>query len=104
MSEPDVSDLISVDEAIAILDAVKVSPRLEEVSLDAADGRVLAEDLRADRDAPPFRKSQMDGFAVRCADIANVPVALQISGEIPAGTQSTQALRAGEAMAITGGR
>jgi molybdopterin molybdotransferase len=40
----------------------------EEVDLEAAAGRILAEDALADRDQPPFRRSTRDGFAVRAAD------------------------------------
>jgi molybdopterin molybdotransferase len=50
-------------------------------SLEAA-GRVLAEEITADRDYPPFRRSARDGFAVRAAD---VPGELHIIGEVRAG-------------------
>lgn len=42
----------------------------EPIELFAARGRVLAEPVRADRDSPPFDHSAMDGYAVRCADLA----------------------------------
>lgn len=41
----------------------------QPVALDAAPGRVLAEDVRADRDSPAFDYSAMDGYAVRAADV-----------------------------------
>ncbi|MBP9898004.1 MAG: molybdopterin molybdotransferase MoeA [Gemmatimonadales bacterium] len=44
----------------------------EAVALDAARGRVLAEDVRADRDSPAFNYSAMDGYAVRAADVEAV--------------------------------
>src|SRR5438874_7205065 len=69
MSEPAVSDLLTVAQAISIIDATPVAPRLVEVPLQEAQGLRLAEDLRADRNYPPFDKSLMDGFAVRCADL-----------------------------------
>jgi molybdopterin molybdotransferase len=50
-------------------------------SLEAA-GRVLAEDVLADRDYPPFPRSARDGFAVRAAD---VPGELTVIGEVRAG-------------------
>jgi molybdopterin molybdotransferase len=50
-------------------------------SLEAA-GRVLAEEITADRDYPPFARSARDGFAVRAAD---VPGELQVLGEVRAG-------------------
>ncbi|MFB6133297.1 MAG: gephyrin-like molybdotransferase Glp [Halanaeroarchaeum sp.] len=47
---------------------VAVVDRTEEVPLDAADGRVLAESVAAGRDVPGYRRAAMDGFAVRAAD------------------------------------
>ncbi len=44
---------------------------LEPVELHRAYGRVLAEPLQADRDSPPYDHSAMDGYAVRCADVAH---------------------------------
>ena len=47
--------------------------------------RVLAEPVVADRDLPPFARSTRDGFAVRSADLAHLPVLLNVIGEIKAG-------------------
>ena len=47
-------------------------PRMERVALDAAQGRVLAEPIFADRDQPPFPRSTRDGYAV-CARHADTP-------------------------------
>ena len=57
----------------------------ESVDLLAAPGRVLAEPVVADRDLPPFARSTRDGFAVRSADLAHLPVLLNVIGEIKAG-------------------
>jgi molybdopterin molybdotransferase len=57
--------------------------------LDAL-GLVLAEDLRADRDFPPFPRSTRDGYAVRAADVATLPVNLCCIGEIKAGATPEQ--------------
>jgi molybdopterin molybdotransferase len=65
-----VSALLTIEEAQArILEAARPLPA-ERVPLDAAAGRVLAEDARAAVDLPPFRSSAMDGFALRAADAA----------------------------------
>ncbi len=56
----------------------------ERVSLLDAHGQVLAEEIRAPWDMPPWDNSAMDGFAVRSADCRK-PVTLAISGYIPAG-------------------
>src|SRR3954451_7203216 len=103
MSEPEVSDLLTVARAIEILDAATVRPRVIELPLAEAEGLALANDLVADRDYPPFDKSQMDGFAVHAADVASVPRELKIVGEIPAGKQATRGVAPGEAMSIMTG-
>jgi molybdopterin molybdotransferase len=100
MSEPDVSNLLTVAQAIEIIDAAPVSPRAIAVSLRDAEGLVLADPIRADRDFPPFDKSQMDGFAVRAAD---VPGELRIVGEVPAGKSAACGVAKGQALAIMTG-
>ena len=87
--------------------ASTLSPTQPEMlpMLDAA-GLVLAEDLRADRDFPPFPRSTRDGFAVRSADVAVVPSRLRCVGEIRAGApieDSAITVRAGEAAEIMTG-
>src|ERR1017187_4819897 len=57
----------------------------ETVGLLAARGRVLAEALVADRDFPPFPRATRDGYAVRAADVEQVPARLEVIGEIKAG-------------------
>jgi molybdopterin molybdotransferase len=103
MPESDVPNLLTVAQAMAIIDAAPVSPRIETVRLADAQGRRLAEDIAADRDAPPFEKSQMDGYAVRCADVAKVPVLLPVVAEIAAGSAADRPLAPGEVMAIMTG-
>jgi molybdopterin molybdotransferase len=100
VSELDVSNLLTVAQAIEIIDAGSVSPRAIEVRLRDAAGRVLAEPIRADRDFPSFDKSQMDGFAVRAAD---VPGVLRIVGEVPAGQSAACGVAKGQALAIMTG-
>jgi len=68
-------------------------------SLDAA-GRVLAEEITADRDYPPFPRSARDGFAVRAAD---VPGELQVIGEVRAGEVFRGSVSAGSAVEIMTG-
>ena len=57
----------------------------ETVPVLEATGRILAEDIRADRDYPPFNRSARDGFAVRAADM---PGELPVTGEVRAGESS----------------
>ena len=60
----------------------------ESVELLMAAGRVLAEPVPADRDIPPFARSTRDGYAVRSADLAQLPATLDVIGEIRAGEKA----------------
>jgi molybdopterin molybdotransferase len=76
------------------------------VELIAAAGRTLAENITADRDLPPFHRATRDGYAVRAADLTNVPARLEVVGEIRAGappSESSRALKPGEAVEIMTG-
>jgi molybdenum cofactor synthesis domain-containing protein len=99
--------MIPVQEAIRIVAAE--TPRLpaEPVPLVEARGRVLAEDVVADTDLPPFDRALMDGYAMRAADTvgaqAGAPVRLSIVGEAAAGAGWRGELQAGEAVRIMTG-
>ena len=69
----------------------------------AALGRVMAEDIRADRDYPSFDRSIRDGIAVRSIDVANVPVRLKAVGESKAGGSYLSTLGQGECVHIMTG-
>lgn len=75
----------------------------EAVELEASYGRVLAEEVRADRDYPPFNRSTRDGFAVRAADTDRPPATLTRVGEIKAGSTFPRKLGPGECVAIMTG-
>jgi len=80
--------LVRFEEARHLVEehAVGVSPgEVETVDLMAGLGRVLAEGILADRDFPPFARATRDGYAVRAADLAEVPVRLEVVGEVKAG-------------------
>lgn len=77
-------------------------PGANEIGLDEALGRVLAEDVAADRDQPPFHRSTRDGFAVRSAD-ARPGATLRVVAEIAAGSSMERALAEGEAAEIMTG-
>ena len=76
------------------------SPRIEEIGLAEAAGRVLAERVVADRDYPPVARSVRDGFAVRAADL---PGELDILGEVRAGETFAGEMHAGQAVEIMTG-
>jgi molybdopterin molybdotransferase len=102
-AELDVSQLMSVRQAIDAIDAEPVEPRVERVRLHAARGLRLAEDVVADRDYPPFDKSLMDGYAVRSADVRELPAVLRVVDVVPAGQWPRRGVGAGEAVAIMTG-
>ena len=85
--------VVSFEEARRIVEvhaakalAANSDPGLAEtVELLAAQGRVLAEPIRADRDFPPFARATRDGYAVRAADVEQFPARLDVIGEIKAG-------------------
>lgn len=92
--------LMPVSEARALILA-GVEPLPEEMAaLADAHGRVLAQDLRAGSDQPPFPASAMDGFAVRSKDLASLPARLKVIGEAPAGRRFEGEVGPGEAVRI----
>jgi molybdopterin molybdotransferase len=78
-------------------------PQSESVSLLASLGRVLAEDVKADRDFPPFPRSTRDGYAVCAADLGKVPTKLRVLGQIKAGGTFEGSVQAGQAVEIMTG-
>lgn len=95
--------MVSVEQALEIvLRATKPLPA-EEVSLSDALGRVLAGDVLADRDLPPFDRAAMDGYALHAADTGRAPLALDVVGEVRAGEWPSFAVGAGQAARIMTG-
>jgi len=100
--------LISVEEARdRILASIAVLPPVQ-LPLRESHGCVLAEDVTAADDIPPFTSSAMDGFAVRARDVAastpDRPTALTIAGEVTMGHRPEVAVPAGGAVRVpTGG-
>jgi molybdenum cofactor synthesis domain-containing protein len=96
-------EMISVAEAIRIVLAQTRPLATESVALVAARGRILAEDIIADCDLPPFDRSQMDGYAVRASDVQTPPTRLKIVGESAAGRGWHNEMKPGEAVRIMTG-
>lgn len=97
------NEMISIAEALKII-ARNVSPLEKETAeLSEVCGRVLAEEVVADMDLPPFDRSQMDGYAIRAADAENAPVKLKIVGESAAGNGWRGNLNREEAVRIMTG-
>ncbi|MGH7118753.1 MAG: molybdopterin molybdotransferase MoeA [Acetobacteraceae bacterium] len=92
--------LLPVEEALRII-AANVPPcvGIETVPLAVADGRILAEDVIAPIDLPPFSNSAVDGYAVHAADLADAK-ALPVEGRVAAGEVGAAGLRPGTARRI----
>ncbi|HWS56314.1 MAG TPA: gephyrin-like molybdotransferase Glp [Pyrinomonadaceae bacterium] len=95
--------MISVPEAIGIVLAQTRPLGVERVALEEAPGRVLAEEVVADTDLPPFDRAQMDGYAVRSEDVRDAPARLRVVGEAAAGRGWRGRVGAGEAVRIMTG-
>ena len=101
-------DMINASEALQII--LDNTPRLgiEKVALLDALGRILAEDIVAKEDLPPFNNSSMDGFAVASSDLIHAtkeePCVMRIIGESSAGNVFSRRVSPGQtARVMTGG-
>jgi len=95
--------MFDVKEAlVAVLARAKPLPaRL--VTLSDVLGLILAEDIAADMDLPPFAKALVDGYAVRASELVGSSPKLAIGEEIVAGKTPTRPLAIGEAASIMTG-
>ena len=82
--------------------AERVTPvaETEDAALADADGRVLAADLVAPVDLPPFDNSAVDGFAVRHADLGKGETRLAVVDRLTAGSASSRSVASGEVICI----
>jgi len=101
-------DVISLEAARAILDgAGSAIERVETVSLDRSNGRVVAREIIAGMDVPPFSRAGMDGYAVRASDTRgatrNTPRPLKQIGILFTGQVSALAVGRGECLEISTG-
>lgn len=99
---------LAIEEALSrFLDAVRPVGGTESAALPEAYGRVLAADVAAPFSVPPFARSAMDGYAVRCADVADAspehPARLLVTGERMAGDGEKTVLAPGTAIRVATG-
>lgn len=100
--------LTQLQEAQRIVLASTPTLGLEKISILDALGRVLGEDIVAERDNPPWNNSAMDGFAVRWEDIKQEhaiqkPVTFTVIEDVPAGKMPSKTVGAGQAIRIMTG-
>jgi len=74
--------MITFEEALSIVNFIPVTPVAEQVRLDEAVGRVLADDIFSDVEMPPFNKAAVDGYACRRAEL---PGPFEVLEVVPAG-------------------
>ena len=99
---------LTVEQALeALLEHTKVIEETETVPLLQACGRVLAKDMIAGFDNPPFDRSPVDGYACKAEDITDAseshPVQLTVLEEIDAGQYSRVTVEKGQAVRIVTG-
>ncbi|MDP7080206.1 MAG: molybdopterin molybdotransferase MoeA [Candidatus Undinarchaeales archaeon] len=95
--------MISVEDALAeILAHVKALEPVEVPIIEAL-GQVVAADVVANTDIPPFDNSAMDGYAVRASDTLSVPVTLRVAGSVAAGYVHAETVAPGTAVRIMTG-
>ncbi|MBZ5562003.1 MAG: molybdopterin molybdotransferase MoeA [Acidobacteriia bacterium] len=99
--------MVSYERALSIIQekilAAYSPPPVERIALDEAAGRVLAADVFADRDYPPFHRATRDGYAVRSEDVTSLPAVLRLVGEARAGFPFTGKVAPGQCLAIMTG-
>ena len=95
--------MLSYEEALGELLSRIPSPRIVRLPLEACGSLVLAETVPADMDQPPFRKSFVDGYAVRSRDTAGAPLRLKSIGEVRAGESRQPLIGPGETVRIMTG-
>lgn len=101
------SELLNVDEALhKILNQIQ-EVSSEEIELESVLDRILAQDITAAGNLPPFANSSMDGYALRADDIQSAtretPVTLKVVMDIPAGKAPEKTLESGQAARIMTG-
>lgn len=105
---PAPANILSFEQARHVVEehAAILRPRGKElVELLDSPGQILAEQVHADRNFPPFPRATRDGYAVRAADLAKLPATLQVVAEIKAGAAADATLKvnSGQAAAIMTG-
>lgn len=95
--------VVTVEKALEIVLAHTPTLPPEVALIDGALGRVLAEDVAADHDLPPFDRAAMDGYAVRAADATSAPAVLDVIAQVRAGQAFDGKLAAGQAVQVMTG-
>ena len=109
MPSPEFFQVLPVADALALLDSRwQPQPHAESIATAAALDRVLAADVHSPEQVPAFRKSTVDGYAVRGSDTfgasQSLPAFLRLRGELNMGEAPQDDIGVGDALLIhTGG-
>jgi molybdopterin molybdotransferase len=90
-------------KVIEVVSSLAHKPARETVALGDAQGRILAEQILADRESPPFNRATRDGYAARAADLQAPGAKLRLIGEIRAGQGYAGRVGAGQCVQIMTG-
>jgi molybdopterin molybdotransferase len=103
----EVEKMLSLEDAQGLALAAAVPLATEQVQLENASGRVLAEEVRAIRDEPPLTQAAMDGYAVHSEDVnaasSEKDVFIAVVGTVGPGQQIDQQLKRKEAIRVMTG-
>jgi molybdopterin molybdotransferase len=99
--------VVTFEQAISIVQErigqANPKPAMENVPLDQVLGRVLAEEVVADRDLPPFHRAIRDGYALCAGDLTAPPAVLRCVGEVRAGQHFEGKVAPGQCVSIMTG-
>src|SRR5579864_4608059 len=90
-------------KVIEVTAGLRRIPAREKTRLENSLGRILAQEIVADRDYPPFDRATRDGFAVRAVDCREAGAKVRLIGEIRAGGEFAETVGAGECVQIMTG-
>lgn len=95
--------MTNLEQALNILSANTIPFKTEKVKLEKSIGRILAEDIVADRDYPPFNRAAVDGYAISMSDADKKITQYRVVETIFAGDFAKFKLRTGECYKIMTG-
>ncbi|MCX8022686.1 MAG: molybdopterin molybdotransferase MoeA [Syntrophorhabdaceae bacterium] len=98
---------INSKDALEIIKNFPVSPGTENIHIDEALGRIIAQDIVSEEDIPPFSRSLVDGYAVRAADTYGAketsPAFLFVDGHVKMGKKADIVVSEGHSVGVSTG-
>ncbi|MGB0523138.1 MAG: molybdopterin molybdotransferase MoeA [Flammeovirgaceae bacterium] len=94
--------MLPFEEALQLVKQASQPLATESIAIHDAFGRILAQDIVADRNYPPFNRAAMDGYALKIED-AQDGITLNVIGELHAGHTTDAVIRQGECLKIMTG-